>query len=175
MDPIQAPITGAESVTGAPAPYLALVQFYRAFNGRDISLMAANWAPSDHIVMDNPLGGIRRGWDAIRPVYERLFRGSAQVYVEFWDYTITSLPTCSMPSAASAAISVPRAPTSPSPFAPLVSSRSSMDSGVRCTIMVPSRIRSSSPNTRSPYSAPNRKLPNRGSSGLALLPLNHEA
>jgi ketosteroid isomerase-like protein len=88
MDPIQAPITGAESVTGAPAPYLALVQFYRAFNGRDISLMAANWAPSDHIVMDNPLGGIRRGWDAIRPVYERLFRGSAQVYVEFWDYTI---------------------------------------------------------------------------------------
>ena len=88
MDPIQAPITGAESEAGAPSPYVALVQFYRAFNGRDLSLMAANWASSDHIAMDNPLGGIRRGWDAIRAVYERLFRGSAQVYVEFWDYTI---------------------------------------------------------------------------------------
>ena len=39
MHPIQTPITGAESEIGSPSPYLALVQFYRAFNGRDISLM----------------------------------------------------------------------------------------------------------------------------------------
>jgi ketosteroid isomerase-like protein len=92
MHPVQAPITGAESDSGSSSPYLALVQFYRAFNGRDISLMAANWASSDNIAMDNPLGGIRRGWDAIRPVYERLFQGPAQVYVEFWDYTIHESP-----------------------------------------------------------------------------------
>ena len=92
MHPIQTPITGAESETGSPSPYLALVQFYRAFNGRDISLMAANWASSDDIAMDNPLGGIRRGWSAVRPVYERLFRGPAEVYVEFWDYTIHESP-----------------------------------------------------------------------------------
>jgi ketosteroid isomerase-like protein len=92
MDPIQAPITGAESEVGGPSPYLGLVQFYRAFNGRDISLMAANWASSGHIAMDNPLGGIKRGWDAIRQIYERLFTGSAQVYVEFWDYTIHESP-----------------------------------------------------------------------------------
>jgi len=92
MHPIQTPITGSESEIGSPSPYLALVQFYRAFNGRDISLMAANWASSDDIAMDNPLGGIRRGWETIRPVYERLFRGPAQVYVEFWDYTIHESP-----------------------------------------------------------------------------------
>lgn len=42
--------------------------------------------------MDNPLGGIKRGWDSIRPVYERLFSGPAQVYVEFFDYTIHESP-----------------------------------------------------------------------------------
>lgn len=92
MNPIQAPITGTEPDVGPSSPYLALVQFYRAFNGRDMSLMAANWASSDDVAMDNPLGGIKRGWDSIRPVYERLFTGPAQVYVEFWDYTIHESP-----------------------------------------------------------------------------------
>ncbi len=92
MNPIQSAITGTEPDAGQPSSYLALVQFYRAFNGRDMSLMAANWASSEDIAMDNPLGGIKRGWDSIRPVYERLFTGSAQVYVEFWDYTIHESP-----------------------------------------------------------------------------------
>ena len=38
--------------------------------------------------MDNPLGGIKRGWKEIRPVYERIFNGLAEVYVEYYDYTI---------------------------------------------------------------------------------------
>lgn len=38
--------------------------------------------------MDNPLGGIRRGWTEIRGVYERLFSAPALVYVEFYDYTL---------------------------------------------------------------------------------------
>ena len=38
--------------------------------------------------MDNPLGGIRRGWADIRRVYDRIFNGAATVNVEFYDYTI---------------------------------------------------------------------------------------
>jgi ketosteroid isomerase-like protein len=38
--------------------------------------------------MDNPLGGIKRGWEDIRKVYEKIFNGPAEVYVEFYDYTI---------------------------------------------------------------------------------------
>ena len=51
-------------------------------------MMEANWANTDDIAMDNPLGGIKRGWQAIRPVYERIFNGPAEVYVEYYDYTI---------------------------------------------------------------------------------------
>lgn len=50
--------------------------------------MSENWAQSDEIAMDNPLGGIKRGWTEIQNVYERIFNGSAEVYVEFYDYTV---------------------------------------------------------------------------------------
>ncbi len=85
--PIQTPITGREPAASGGA-LEALTAFYRAFNGRDLELMSANWAQTDDIAMDNPLGGIRRGWPAIRQVYERLFTGPAKVYVEFYDYTL---------------------------------------------------------------------------------------
>jgi ketosteroid isomerase-like protein len=38
--------------------------------------------------MDNPLGGIKRGWPEIRAVYEKIFNGVAKVKVEFYNYTI---------------------------------------------------------------------------------------
>jgi len=41
--------------------------------------------------MDNPLGGIKRGWSEIKSVYERIFNGQAKVYVEFYDFTIIEL------------------------------------------------------------------------------------
>jgi ketosteroid isomerase-like protein len=69
-------------------PIGALAEFYRAFNNRDLALMEQNWASSDETSMDNPLGGIRRGWNEIRPVYERIFNSQARVSVEFYDYTI---------------------------------------------------------------------------------------
>jgi hypothetical protein len=50
--------------------------------------MSHNWAQTDEIAMDNPLGGVKRGWDEIKAVYERIFNGPAKVYVEFYDYTI---------------------------------------------------------------------------------------
>ena len=88
MQPVQEPITGQEDQGDSSSPFHALVQFYRAFNTRNIVDMAESWAQSDEIAMDNPLGGIKRGWADIRQVYERLFNGLASVYVEFYDYTI---------------------------------------------------------------------------------------
>lgn len=89
MQTIEQAITGAryrDLIGGTPEA--ALEQFYAAFNGRDLALMADNWAQTDDIALDNPLGGIRRGWAEIRPLYERVFSGPAMVYVEFYDYTL---------------------------------------------------------------------------------------
>jgi ketosteroid isomerase-like protein len=66
----------------------ALDDFYRAFNGRDLELMARNWHTAGEISMDNPLGGISRGWAEIEAVYRRLFGGAGRVTVEFHDYTL---------------------------------------------------------------------------------------
>lgn len=66
----------------------ALIAFYRAFNARDLSGLAANWAEGDAPSMDNPIGGIRRGWRDIREGYERLFAGPARVRVEFHDFSM---------------------------------------------------------------------------------------
>ncbi|MCL5059348.1 MAG: nuclear transport factor 2 family protein [Candidatus Thermoplasmatota archaeon] len=90
MQAVEQAITGARysSHIGGSTPEAALEQFYAAFNGRDLALMADNWAQTDEIALDNPLGGIRRGWTEIRPLYERVFSGPAAVYVEFYDYSL---------------------------------------------------------------------------------------
>lgn len=80
------PISGTGAI--ADSPLGALTQFYKAFNTRDIALMQQNWANTTTISMDNPLGGIMRGWATIRGVYERIFTGQAVVYVEFYDYSL---------------------------------------------------------------------------------------
>ncbi len=85
--PIQTPVTGAEYAP-ADEPFAALAGFYRAFNGRDLALMEQNWDIGEDVSMDNPLGGIRRGWAEIRTVYERIFGAQASVRVEFHDYTL---------------------------------------------------------------------------------------
>ena len=84
----QRPVTGAESKEALSEPLRALSAFYQAFNSRDLQAMAANWAQTDEIAMDNPLGGIKRGGNDIRAVYERIFSGPANVYVEFYDHTL---------------------------------------------------------------------------------------
>jgi ketosteroid isomerase-like protein len=88
MRPIQEAITGMEKQEDYSSPYQALVQFYCAFNSRNIKMMSENWARTDDIAMDNPLGGITRGWNEIESIYKRIFNGSAEVYVEYFDYTI---------------------------------------------------------------------------------------
>jgi hypothetical protein len=80
--------TGNEAQGDLSTPYQALVQFYFAFNKGDLKSMSANWLQNEEIAMDNPLGGIKRGWDEIRSIYECIFNGPAEVYVEYFDYTI---------------------------------------------------------------------------------------
>jgi ketosteroid isomerase-like protein len=88
MKPIQEPITGSEELGDLSQPPQALAQFYRAFNTRDLKMMDENFAHSDEVAIDNPLGGIRRGADEPHKMYEGVFKSPADIHVEFWDYTI---------------------------------------------------------------------------------------
>jgi ketosteroid isomerase-like protein len=81
-------ITGFEDLRDLTHPRHALTQFYRAFNTRDIMLMRQNWSPFEDISMNNPLGGIKRGWPEIRRVYEQLFDGPVHLSVEFHSYSL---------------------------------------------------------------------------------------
>lgn len=62
--------------------------FYKAFNTRNMELMELSWLNNDEISMDNPIGGIRRGWEEIESGYDKIFNGKAKVFVEFFDYSI---------------------------------------------------------------------------------------
>jgi ketosteroid isomerase-like protein len=86
MHVTEAAITGMECAESG-TPFGALSEFYRAFNNRNLELMRKNWHP-DECVLDNPLGGIRRGWTEIEPLYQQLFSGEARVKVVFFDYTL---------------------------------------------------------------------------------------
>lgn len=83
----QTPINGRENLALLPSPLQALSQFYTAFNNRDLDLMAKNWAQTEDIAMDNPVGGIKRGWEEILAVYASIFNSPAEVSVEFFDYS----------------------------------------------------------------------------------------
>ena len=84
-DPVE--ITGSEVRTGERNALDALIDFYHAFNAGDLDGLAANWAEGEAPSMDNPIGGIRRGWPAIRDGYLKLFNGPAKVEVAFHDFT----------------------------------------------------------------------------------------
>lgn len=88
IERIQEPVTGREQVADPAQPQFALSQFYRALRARDLALMEQNWDDSPEAAMDNPLGGIRRGWVEIRQTYEALFNAAWAYSFEFWDYTL---------------------------------------------------------------------------------------
>jgi len=85
---VQDAITGNEELRDLTEPLQALAQFYRALNGRDIALMEQNWDNTGQAAMDNPLGGIKRSWAEIKPVYERLFRVGGSYHFGLYDYTM---------------------------------------------------------------------------------------
>jgi hypothetical protein len=86
--PVQEPITGNEQLEDLGQPEQAVIQFYKAFNTRDLNMIDENFAHSDEVAIDNPLGGIRRVADEPHKMYEAVFKSPADVHVEFWDYTI---------------------------------------------------------------------------------------
>jgi ketosteroid isomerase-like protein len=88
IDTIEKVINGSEFHGDTTQPEQALSQFYKAFNSHDMALMEQTWEQSDEAALDNPVGGIKRGWAEIRPVYERIFNSQTPVRVEFYDYTL---------------------------------------------------------------------------------------
>lgn len=70
------------SLDGATA---ALESFYHAFNQRSLPLLGQVWLDNPLVQLDNPVGGILRGVDGIRALYERVFTGPARVWVELHD------------------------------------------------------------------------------------------
>lgn len=88
---IQTPVTGRERTDDQREAMQALSQFYCALNGRDLNMMERNWANSAESVMDNPLGGIKRGWSEIRTTYEKLFSSKGVYRFEFYDYTLNEV------------------------------------------------------------------------------------
>ncbi|NEO41278.1 MAG: DUF4440 domain-containing protein [Moorea sp. SIOASIH] len=65
--------------------YAALETFYHSFNQRSLQVLERVWTPNDLIQLNNPLGGIERGYKPIKDLYQRIFEGSAKVWVEFYD------------------------------------------------------------------------------------------
>jgi len=71
-----------QGIEGARA---LLESFYHAFNHRDLEVFARVWAEHDLIQLNNPLGGILRGYEPIAALYQRIFSGPARVWVELSD------------------------------------------------------------------------------------------
>jgi hypothetical protein len=54
-------------------------------NHRDLEALARNWTDDPLAQLNNPLGGILRGGDAVKTLYDRVFSGSVRVQVTFGD------------------------------------------------------------------------------------------
>ncbi len=77
--------TGSHDLAGAKA----LVEtFYYAFNQQDMEVFRQVWADDELIQLNNPLGGILRGHEAIAGLYQRIFNGPATVWVELHDIVL---------------------------------------------------------------------------------------
>lgn len=85
---VPAIVNGEQAQMSLKTPLDALTSFYLAFNTRDLDLMEAVWIAGEQPSMDNPIGGIRRGWGEIKAGYQKLFSGTARVRVEFHEYTL---------------------------------------------------------------------------------------
>lgn len=73
---------GAPGIPGARA---ALESFYYAFNNGSLEALRQVWIPDPLIRLNNPLGGVTEGSGEITALYDRIFNGPAEVWVEFHD------------------------------------------------------------------------------------------
>lgn len=81
-------ITGQEINTNPTEAVGALVEYYEAFNGRNMELMELNWIDSDEASIDYPLGGHQHGWKSISRIYDHVFRLKAKLNIELQDFAI---------------------------------------------------------------------------------------
>ncbi len=70
---------------GIEGALAALESFYFAFNNGDLDVLRQVWLPHDLIRLYNPLGGILEGIEPITALYDGIFNGPADVWVEFYD------------------------------------------------------------------------------------------
>jgi ketosteroid isomerase-like protein len=74
----------------------ALETFYRAFNTRDLDLLTTVWLDDPLVQLNNPVGGLLRGRDAIADLYARVFQSEAGVWVQFEDIVEVATETCAI-------------------------------------------------------------------------------
>jgi uncharacterized protein (TIGR02246 family) len=70
---------------GREGALAALESFYYALNNRDAKALARVWSDKDLVQLNNPLGGILRGRDAIVDFYQRVFDSPAKLEITFGD------------------------------------------------------------------------------------------
>ncbi|MBY5485333.1 hypothetical protein E0H36_17825 [Rhizobium leguminosarum bv. viciae] len=87
MDRHLTEVNGGETAQDDGCALDALIRFYRAFNAGDLKGLEQVWLGGSDPSMDNPIGGIRRGWDQIADGYSTLFKGKTKVQVTFHDFT----------------------------------------------------------------------------------------
>jgi len=70
---------------GIEGARLLIESYYFAFNNKDLEVFGKVWANHQLIQLNNPLGGILRGYEAIAALYEQVFMGATSVWVELSD------------------------------------------------------------------------------------------
>lgn len=73
---------GRPDMVGARA---VLETFYYGLNNRDDETLAAVWSPDPLAQLNNPVGGILRGGDAIAELYRRIVGGPVRLTVTLGD------------------------------------------------------------------------------------------
>jgi len=71
--------------SGVEGARLLMESFYFAFNNKNLDVLGKVWANHQLIQLNNPLGGILRGYESIAALYGQVFTGAASVWVELSD------------------------------------------------------------------------------------------
>ncbi len=71
--------------SGVEGARLLMESFYFAFNNKNLDVLGKVWANHQIIQLNNPLGGILRGYESIAALYGQVFTGVASVWVELSD------------------------------------------------------------------------------------------
>ncbi|NUS00851.1 MAG: SnoaL-like domain-containing protein [Kribbellaceae bacterium] len=83
--PDAGPRVAEARAAGREGALAALETFYYALNHKDLEVLVDGWADDPLVQLNNPVGGILRGRDAVRDLYKRVFAGSLNVQVTFGD------------------------------------------------------------------------------------------